>query len=176
MRANPGKYCVETQTGRRFYASACWYNRRVKLSLISLMQLSGNHSGRKPSENFSLKPSSIPKVVLGYAKPILNVECLIVGSGASYLVLFGIIDSRLAKLDSNSAVASSGESSTICPSRQMTISVPDRRARSMTIRQAASNARFALAINESGVLLLIIGFVLTMQSSLRCSWIRSHLW
>jgi hypothetical protein len=33
----------------------------------------------------------------------------------------------------------------------------------MTSRQAASNARFALAINESGALLLIIGFVLTMQ-------------
>jgi hypothetical protein len=103
------------------------------------------------------------KVVLGHAKPILNVDWLIVGSFASYWLLFGIIDSRLATLASNSAVASSGESSTICPSRQMTISVPDWRARSMTIRQAASNARFALAINESGALLLVLGFVLTMQ-------------
>ena len=38
-RANPRKYYVETQTGRRFEASACWYNRRVKLSSISLIQL-----------------------------------------------------------------------------------------------------------------------------------------
>jgi hypothetical protein len=36
---SPGKYRVETRTGRRFKASACRYNRRVKLSLISLIQL-----------------------------------------------------------------------------------------------------------------------------------------
>ena len=85
------------------------------------------------------------------------------GSFVCYLVLLGILDSRLAKLASNSAVAFSGDSSTICPSRQMTISVPDWRARSMTFRQAASNAKFALAIHESGALLLIIGCALMMQ-------------
>ena len=48
VRANPGKYCVETQTGRRFEASACWYNRRVKLSSISLIQLRGPDLNRRP--------------------------------------------------------------------------------------------------------------------------------
>ncbi len=85
------------------------------------------------------------------------------GSFVCYLVLLGILDYRLAKLASNSAVASSGDGSTIWPSRQMTISVFDWRARSMTFRQAASNAKFALAIHESGALLLIFGCVLTIQ-------------
>ncbi len=36
----------ETQTSRNFEASACWYNTRVKLSLISLIQLSGTDTSR----------------------------------------------------------------------------------------------------------------------------------
>jgi hypothetical protein len=53
-RANPGKYWVETQTGRRFETSACWYNRRVKLSSISLIQL----RERNPHKNHSPRYSS----------------------------------------------------------------------------------------------------------------------
>jgi hypothetical protein len=40
----PRKQGPETQTGRRFEASACWYNTRVKLSLIPLIQLPDRNS------------------------------------------------------------------------------------------------------------------------------------
>ena len=73
-RANPGKYWVETQTGRRFKASACWYNRRVKLSSISLIQLRDTPARRKPIETSHLTPSSMPKVGSDSAKPILDVS------------------------------------------------------------------------------------------------------
>lgn len=45
-RANPGRYRVETRTGRHFEASACCYNRRVKLRLKPLIQLSDSHTSR----------------------------------------------------------------------------------------------------------------------------------
>jgi hypothetical protein len=39
FREMPRKQGPETQTGRRFEASACWYNTRVKLCLMPLLQL-----------------------------------------------------------------------------------------------------------------------------------------
>jgi hypothetical protein len=47
----PRKQGPETRTGRRFEASACWYNRRVKLSSISLIQLRESHSSRTGEES-----------------------------------------------------------------------------------------------------------------------------
>jgi hypothetical protein len=44
----PRKQGPETQTGRRFEALACWYNTRVKLSLIALVQLKFGLAHRRP--------------------------------------------------------------------------------------------------------------------------------
>ncbi len=44
----PGKQGPETRTGRRFEASACWYNRRVKQSLKPLIQLRGQDLNLRP--------------------------------------------------------------------------------------------------------------------------------
>jgi hypothetical protein len=45
-RETLGKQGPETRTGRRFEASACRYNTRVKLSLKPLIQLSGTDTSR----------------------------------------------------------------------------------------------------------------------------------
>ena len=79
MRATPGKYRVETPTGRRFEASACWYNRRGKLSSFSLIQLLDKRARRKPIETSHLTPSSMPMVGLDSAKPTLSVVCSMSG-------------------------------------------------------------------------------------------------
>jgi hypothetical protein len=71
-------------------------------------------------------------------------------------------DSRLERLVSSSRVASSGVSSIIPPSRQITISVFDARARSITLLHASSNARSAFATNDSGLLLLITWCILSL--------------
>gem|GEM_PF-5187496 len=56
-------------------ASDCCYIRRVKLSSISLIQLSGTSFRRKPSEISRLTPSSMPRVGLDDAKPTLSIDC-----------------------------------------------------------------------------------------------------
>ena len=47
-RETLGKQGPETRTGRRFEASACWYNTRVKLSLKPLIQLREPDLNRRP--------------------------------------------------------------------------------------------------------------------------------
>lgn len=54
-RANSRKYWPTTQTGRRSKVSACWYNRRVKQSLISLCQLRETHSPRTQGRDSSFE-------------------------------------------------------------------------------------------------------------------------
>ena len=59
----------ETRTGRRFEASACWYNTRVKLSLKPLIELRETNSLRKPSETSPLTPPSMPRVGSAKGRP-----------------------------------------------------------------------------------------------------------
>lgn len=68
--------------------------------------------------------------------------------------LSGSLSCRFARLTSNPCSASSGVNFTTMPSRQITILVFDTRARSMTFRQASSNASSALAINVFELFLL----------------------
>lgn len=73
--------------------------------------------------------------------------------------LSGSLSCRFARLNSNSCSASSGVNFTTMPSRQITILVFDTRARSMTFRQASSNASSAFVPRETESLCLIMGCV-----------------
>ena len=66
FREIPRKQGPETRTGRRFEASACWYNPRVKLSLMPLIQLREPDSNRRPRgyEPRELPGCSIPRSIL----------------------------------------------------------------------------------------------------------------
>jgi len=71
----------------------------------------------------------------------------------------GSLSCRFARFTSNSCSASSGVNFTTMPSRQITILVFDTRARSMTFRQASSNASSAFVPREAGSLCLIMGCI-----------------